>query len=113
MQWSRPIPKERVLILVGVMDDLGADRGLIVAESGFQAGAIRASLNTSATLTSLDDLATNTAHERTQIQLAALKSRIASLRMDHGSVALGAPKRAERSYRPWADGGLSPARRSS
>lgn len=61
------------------MDDLGADRGLIVAESGFQAGAIRASLNTSITLTSLDDLTTNTAHERTQIQLAALKSRIASL----------------------------------
>lgn len=78
-QWSRPIPKERVLILAGVMDDLGADRGLIVAESGFQAGAIRASLNTSITLTSLDDLTTNTAHERTQIQLAALKSRIASL----------------------------------
>jgi hypothetical protein len=78
-QWSRPIPKDRVLVLAGVMADIGADRGLIVAESGFQAGAIRATANTNITLTSLEDLAVHTEYERTQIQVAAVRSRIAAL----------------------------------
>jgi hypothetical protein len=40
--WKRRIPKERVLIFRGVVEDIGADRGLLFSESGFQEGAILA-----------------------------------------------------------------------
>lgn len=37
--YNRPIPKEKVLTLKGVVDDVGADRGILIAESGCQPGA--------------------------------------------------------------------------
>jgi hypothetical protein len=37
--WKTPITKEKVLALRSVVEDVGADRGLLVAESGFQPGA--------------------------------------------------------------------------
>lgn len=95
-QWSRPIPKERVLVLAGVMADVGADRGLIVAESGFQAGAVRASTNANITLTSLDDLTTHTADERNEIAIAALRRRIALLHELTAGCWLWAPPSAPR-----------------
>lgn len=78
-QWSRPVGKDKVLVLAGVMADIGADRGLIVAESGFQAGAIRAADHTNITLTSLLDLTTETASERARVQVADLERRIGRL----------------------------------
>lgn len=59
--WANPIPKERLLTLDGIVKDVGADRGFLVAESGFQAGAIRAAEHTNITLTSLADLNEQTA----------------------------------------------------
>jgi hypothetical protein len=94
--WSRPIPKERVLVLAGVMADVGADRGLIVAESGYQAGAVRASANANITLTSLDDLTAHTADERNQIAVAALRRRIALLHELTARCWLWAPPSAPR-----------------
>jgi len=41
--WKTPITKEKVLALRSVVEDVGADRGLLVAESGFQPGAQDAS----------------------------------------------------------------------
>lgn len=38
-QHKKPISKEKVLTLKGVVDDVGADRGVLIAESGFQPGA--------------------------------------------------------------------------
>ena len=40
--WKRRVPKERVLTFRGVVEDVGADRGLLFSESGFQAGAVYA-----------------------------------------------------------------------
>jgi hypothetical protein len=40
--WKRPVPKERVLTFLGIVDDAGAERGLLFSESGFQTGAVRA-----------------------------------------------------------------------
>jgi len=36
--WKRRVGKDRVLVLAEVVADLGADRGLLLSESGFQAG---------------------------------------------------------------------------
>ncbi|HBN9817932.1 TPA: restriction endonuclease [Pseudomonas aeruginosa] len=56
--WKARVPKEKVLALKSIIDDLGADRGIIVSEAGFQPGAQDAARGTNITLvTSLDDFA--------------------------------------------------------
>jgi hypothetical protein len=78
-RWQRPVPKERALTFIGVVDDVGADRGLIFSESGFQAGAIRAVQNTNVTLTSLTDFEQNSAEEVASARARVLDERIAVL----------------------------------
>jgi hypothetical protein len=54
--WTARVPKEKVLALKSIVDDLGADRGIIVSEVGFQSGAYDAARGTNITLvTSLDE----------------------------------------------------------
>lgn len=56
--WKTRVPKEKVLALKSLIDDLGADRGIIVSEAGFQPGAQDAARGANITLlTSLDDFA--------------------------------------------------------
>ena len=43
---AKPVSKADVLTLLGVVDDVGADRGCIFCESGFQSGANTAARNT-------------------------------------------------------------------
>lgn len=45
-----------MLALVGVVQDVGADRGVLVSQKGFQPGAIRAAEHTNVTLTRLEKL---------------------------------------------------------
>lgn len=78
-RWKRPVPKERVLAFASIIDDVGADRGLIFAEGGFQAGAVRASRNSSITLTNLTDFISNSANELSSIKVSGLTRRIAEL----------------------------------
>ena len=40
--WSSPVPKDVVHTLYSKVQNIGADRGLIFSESGFQSGAFRA-----------------------------------------------------------------------
>jgi hypothetical protein len=37
--WKRAIPKEKVLTFKAIVEDIGADRGILVSEAGHQAGA--------------------------------------------------------------------------
>lgn len=60
-QLNRPVSKSAVLTLESIVRDVGADRGLLVSESGFQAGAILASNQANITLTSLHELKDSTA----------------------------------------------------
>lgn len=54
--WKTPITKEKVLALKSIIDDLGADRGIIVSEKRFQPGAQDAARGTNITLvTSLQE----------------------------------------------------------
>jgi hypothetical protein len=54
--WNSNVPKEKVLALKSIVDDIGADRGIIISKTGFQSGAIRASNRTNITLTNIEDL---------------------------------------------------------
>src|SRR5437773_4481852 len=48
--WSTRVTKEKVLALRTIVDDTGADRGFIMAESGYQSGALEAARLTNITL---------------------------------------------------------------
>lgn len=58
--WKSNIPKEKVMALSAIVQDVGADRGFLLSEIGFQSGAIRAARSTNITLTSLADLSFST-----------------------------------------------------
>lgn len=55
-QWQSSVPKEKVLALRSIVDDLGADRGFIMNERGFQSGAYDAAEYANVTVTSLREL---------------------------------------------------------
>ncbi|NMZ24450.1 restriction endonuclease [Pseudomonas proteolytica] len=54
--WKRNIPKEKVMALSAIVQDVGADRGILLSEVGFQSGAILSARSSNITLTSLEDL---------------------------------------------------------
>ncbi|WP_327691038.1 restriction endonuclease [Streptomyces sp. NBC_00461] len=85
-KWKRPVPKERILAFTSIVEDVGADRGLIFAEGGFQAGAVRASRNTSITLTNLTDFVSNSEDELSSIKIGGLMRRIAELENKYHSI---------------------------
>jgi hypothetical protein len=54
--WRRSVSKLHVAALASVVQDVGADRGILLSETGFQAGAIRLASLSNITLTSLAEL---------------------------------------------------------
>lgn len=54
--WSSPVSKLHVLALREIVSDTGADRGILLAESGFQSGAVEAAALTNVQVTSLAGL---------------------------------------------------------
>lgn len=59
-KWREKVNKLHVLGLRTIVDDIGADRGFIISESGFQSGAIEASLNTNVKLKTFEELKIDT-----------------------------------------------------
>ncbi len=54
--WKKRVPKEKVLALKTIVDDIGADKGIILSEKGFQKGAYDAARQSNITLvTSLEE----------------------------------------------------------
>lgn len=54
--WNSSVPKEKVLALQSIVDDIGADKGVLVSKEGFQSGAINQAHKSNIFLTSLDEL---------------------------------------------------------
>lgn len=69
--WKTAVPKEKVLALRSVVEDLGVDRGILMAEGGYQSGALEAATHANVLLTSLADLRETLDHE---LGMAALRS---------------------------------------
>ena len=77
--WARRVPKERMLTFQGVVEDIGADRGLLFSESGFQVGAVRAAQNTNVTLTSLAEFEQTSPADVSSARAKVLDEKIAWL----------------------------------
>ncbi|UEG51392.1 restriction endonuclease [Mucilaginibacter daejeonensis] len=54
--WKTSVPKEKVLTLQQIVQDVGADRGFLMSESGFQSGTIKSANSSNITLSSLSEL---------------------------------------------------------
>ncbi|NOX42365.1 MAG: restriction endonuclease [Gammaproteobacteria bacterium] len=85
--WKTNIPKEKVLALSAIVQDVGADRGFLMSEVGFQSGAIRSSQTSNITLTSIEDLsaitasfATNTLTGKTAWEVLKAKNRLLEIK---------------------------------
>lgn len=54
--WNTNVPKEKVLALRTIVDEVGADRGFLISEKGFQSGAFDAAFKTNVELVTFGDL---------------------------------------------------------
>jgi restriction system protein len=54
--WRRRVSKLHVAALANIVQDVGADRGILLSETGFQPGAVRLASFSNITLTSLTEL---------------------------------------------------------
>jgi Restriction endonuclease len=54
--WGTRVPKEKVLVLQSIVQDIRADKAFLLSESGFQARAISSARSTNITLTALHTL---------------------------------------------------------
>jgi restriction system protein len=78
--WATPVTKLHVLALREIVADLGADRGILLSESGFQSGAIEAANLTNVHVTSLVDLRGTASAEITAMRLKEIFDRIEACR---------------------------------
>ncbi|UVS81787.1 restriction endonuclease [Actinokineospora sp. UTMC 2448] len=74
--WKRSVSKLHVLALREIVADLGADRGILMAENGFQSGAFEAATLTNVQLTSLRELRKSAIDELSMVELTRLQERI-------------------------------------
>lgn len=78
--WKSNIPKEKVLALSAIIQDVGADRGFLLSETGFQSGAIQCAKKSNITLTSLYDLALATEEQLSDTAIGKLNWRLQKAR---------------------------------
>ena len=78
--WNSAVPKEKVLALRSIVDDVGADRGILISSAGFQSGAIRASDNTNITLTDIDELKSMAQYDLESSAVHSLETKAVELK---------------------------------
>ncbi|MFV3334173.1 restriction endonuclease [Pseudomonas sp. NY15437] len=74
--WNTKVPKEKVAALQSIVSDVGADRGVIVSEKGFQSGALRFSELSNITLVSVGELKALLSDESDKIRLEIIRERL-------------------------------------
>lgn len=80
--WNSNVSKEKVMALRSIVDDVGADRGVIISKIGYQSGAIRAASHTNITLTNLEDLKETVKNDLLQSSLYHLENRVTHLKYE-------------------------------
>jgi len=93
--WSTRVSKLHVLGLREIVSDTGADRGLLLSESGFQSGAIEAANMTNVRATSLAQCQVDSAAQLAMMRLNELFDRSAVLRAEYWEI----PKQVRIKYR--------------
>jgi hypothetical protein len=79
--WNSRVPKEKVSALKDIVNDLAADRGLLMSEKWFQSGAINLAAAKNITLSNLDDLRSNAAGQLITSRVTRAELRL--LRLIH------------------------------
>lgn len=74
--WKSRVSKLHVLALREIVTDVGADRGILLSEAGFQSGAIEAATLTNVRVTSLADVRGTASFEIVSMRLRELYDRI-------------------------------------
>lgn len=77
--WKVPVNKLHVLGLRTIVHDLGADRGILLCEVGFQSGALEAANLTNVQLTTLKDVGLTAGGDISAMRLRDLYDRTESL----------------------------------
>jgi restriction system protein len=75
-QWATRVTKLHVLALREIVSDIGADRGILLSEAGFQSGAVEAATLTNVHVTSLCNLRNTASSEISAMRLRELFDRI-------------------------------------
>lgn len=78
--WKEKVSKLHVLALREIVTEVGADRGILLSESGFQSGALEAANLTNVRLTSLVEMRRNAAHEIYSMRLVELYDKVETLK---------------------------------
>lgn len=78
--WNTRVSKLHVLALRQIVSDVGADRGILLCESGFQSGAIEAANLTNVRVSSLADLERDSREDVALVKLRDLFDRNLSSR---------------------------------
>lgn len=74
--WKEPVSKLHVLALREIVADLGADRGIILCEVGFQSGAIEAATLTNVQVSSLAQLSITSKEAMASARLREISERV-------------------------------------
>lgn len=77
--WKARVSKEKVAALKTIMDDVGAEKGMIVSKAGFQAGARNQAQKTNIDLVLIDDLIERAATFKYECIKTKVNSRVESL----------------------------------
>lgn len=96
--WNARVSKLHVLALREITSDTGADRGILLSESGFQSGAAEAAALTNVHLTTLEHLRTEAIDGVCRMRLTELYDRVEACRELYWSLPKG--RRIEHGLRP-------------
>lgn len=106
--WKRPVDKAHVLTLRSIVEDVGADRGILLSESGAQSGALAVTHRSNVHVTSIANLKTIAFDALIMEQIHALPKRVAAAHARYW--AMPKSHREEHGLRPeGADFGYSGA----
>jgi hypothetical protein len=75
-RWKEPVSKLHVLAFREIVTDTGADRGILLAEAGFQSGAVEAANLTNVQVTSLAGLNVTAREQISAVRLRELHERV-------------------------------------
>lgn len=87
--WKTPVSKLHVLALREIVSDLGADRGILLCEAGFQSGAVEAANLTNVQVTSLERVRATAGGEISAMRLRELYDRVESCRQQYWDLPKG------------------------
>ncbi|RTQ35672.1 restriction endonuclease [Variovorax gossypii] len=87
--WKDPVSKLHVLGLRQIVNDIGADRGILLCEVGFQRGAVEASVLSNVHLSSLADVRNRTRQELCAARIGELYERFATARYQYWEIPKG------------------------